>query len=175
MTEGEVGEGEVDEYEVDEGEEPEAALARYADELAAGVDASIARWVVRSVETRMQQWSGAVPDDVRALAEAAGERARVTVGAEVRELLALDIDAQRDAPLSVLRRAVVHPTRVLEAAGVPHVVRDDIDAAMFPDDVYALAPATFADLDPSLHEAGLAWGAAKAFVHLARRRSEGRR
>jgi hypothetical protein len=158
-----------------EAEDPDAALARYAAELAAGVDASIASWVVRSVETRMQQWSGSMPGEVRALAEAAGERARATVGAEVRELLALDIDAQRDAPLSVLRRAVVHPTRVLEAAGVPHVERDEVDAAMFPDDVYALAPASYADLDPSLHEPGLAWGAAKAFVHLSRRRADGQR
>ena len=36
-------------------------------------------------------------------------------------------------------------------------------------------PATFADLDPDLGSAGIAWGAAKAHVILARRRSEGRR
>ena len=37
----------------------------------------------------------------------------------------------------------------------------------FPDDVYDLSPATFADVDPALHEPGLVWGAAKAHVHLA--------
>ena len=45
----------------------------------------------------------------------------------------------------------------------------------FPDDVYDLAPASFADVDPALHEPGLVWGAAKAHVHLARRRRDGRR
>jgi hypothetical protein len=41
--------------------------------------------------------------------------------------------------------------------------------------VYDLSPAAFADLDPSLREPGLTWGAAKAHVHLARRRREGLR
>lgn len=153
----------------------EAQLAEHATALAQGIDRTIGPWVVRSVTTRMDQWRGSVPDEVISLAETAGERARATVGAEVAELLALDIDQQRTAPLSLLRGAVVHPTGVLEAAGVPHVERDDVDAALFPDDVYALAPATFADIDPSLHELGMAWGAAKAFVHLARRRAEGLR
>jgi putative CocE/NonD family hydrolase len=45
----------------------------------------------------------------------------------------------------------------------------------FPDDAYDLGPASFADIDPSLHEPGLMWGAAKAHVHLARRRAEGLR
>ncbi len=38
-----------------------------------------------------------------------------------------------------------------------------------------LAPASFADLHPDLHEPGLVWGAAKAHVVLARRRREGLR
>lgn len=153
----------------------EAQLAQHAEALAQGIDQAIAGWVVRSVVTRMQQWQGSVPEEVTALAETAGERARATVGVEVAELLALDIDQQRTAPLALLRGAVAHPTRVLEAAGVPHVERDEVDAALFPDDVYALAPASFADIDPELHELGMAWGAAKAFVHLARRRAEGLR
>lgn len=153
----------------------EAQLAQHAGALAEGIDRNISPWVVRSVVTRVEQWQGTVPEAVLGLAEAAGERARATVGAEIAELLALDIDHQRTAPLALLRGAVVHPTRVLEAAGVPHVRRDEIDAALFPDDVYALAPAAFADIDPSLHELGMAWGAAKAFVHLARRRAEGQR
>jgi hypothetical protein len=45
----------------------------------------------------------------------------------------------------------------------------------FPDDVYDLTPASFADVDPALHEPGLVWGAAKAHVHLARRRRQGKR
>ena len=75
----------------------------------------------------------------------------------------------------MVRRAVVYPTAVLRGAGVPPVVRDADAEARFPDDDYDLTPAAFADLDPSLHEPGLVWGAAKAHVHLARRRAEGRR
>ena len=45
----------------------------------------------------------------------------------------------------------------------------------FPDDVYDLAPATFDDVSPDLHDPGLRWGAAKAHVHLKRRRAAGQR
>jgi hypothetical protein len=154
---------------------PEEALARCARELAAGVEAALAAWTIRCVETRMIEWAGVVPDEVRNAARAAGERARADVAPVVSEVLGQDIDHQRVPPLSVLRTAVRYPTDVLEAAGVPHVVRDEVDERLLPDDVYALAPASFADLDPALHEPGMAWGAAKAFVHLSRRRAEGRR
>jgi hypothetical protein len=59
---------------------------------------------------------------------------------------------------------------VLVEAGVAPVRRDPHAERLFPDDVYDLAPAAFADLDPSVHEPGLVWGAAKAHVVLARRR-----
>jgi hypothetical protein len=36
-----------------------------------------------------------------------------------------------------------------------------------------VVPATFADLDESLREPGLIWGAAKARAHLARHRRDG--
>jgi hypothetical protein len=93
----------------------------------------------------------------------------------VRALLASDIDDQRTGPLAVVRGAVRFPTAVLEQAGVPPVERDPFAVRQFPEDLYDLAPATFGDLDPTLHEPGLTWGAAKAHVHLARRRREGRR
>ncbi|MEZ5227993.1 MAG: hypothetical protein R2710_15365 [Acidimicrobiales bacterium] len=53
--------------------------------------------------------------------------------------------------------------------------RDPFAVQTFPDDLYDLAPATFADIDEALHEPGLMWGAAKAHVHLSRRRAEGLR
>jgi hypothetical protein len=93
----------------------------------------------------------------------------------VRLVLEADIDDQRTNPLAVLRRAVRYPTDVLRAAGVPEVVRDAFAEAHEPDDVYDLSPASFADIDPALHEPGLVWGAAKAHVHLHRRREDGMR
>ena len=93
----------------------------------------------------------------------------------VRALLAADVDAQRGNPLAVVRSLVRHPTDVLRAAGARPVPRDAFAERSFPDDVYDLSPAAFADVDPALHEPGLVWGAAKAHVHLARRRREGGR
>ena len=156
-------------------DDPEAELARLAEELAAGIDEAVAGWVVRCVEARMIDWSGEVPDEVRRQAEVAGEEARAEVAPQVTGLLRTDIDDQQAPPLSILRDAVRHPTRVLAAAGVPPIVRDEVEERLLPDDHYGLAPANFADVDPRLHEPGLAWGAAKAFVHLARRRAEGKR
>ncbi|HSL56742.1 MAG TPA: hypothetical protein VK866_02770 [Acidimicrobiales bacterium] len=153
----------------------EAALARYAATLADGIEAALPGWVERMVVDRLTAWRGEVSPEERAEAAAAGQRARDEVGSEVRALLERDIDDQRTGPLALVRRAVVHPTAVLRAAGVPPVVRDEFAERSFPDDVYDLAPAAFADLDPALHEPGLVWGAAKAHVHLARRRAEGRR
>ena len=156
-------------------DDPELALVRYARDLADGIEESLAGWVVRCVETRIVQWSGEVPDHVRRQAESAGQAARDDVAPRVRDLLMLDIDEQPVPPLSILRRAVRYPAQVLADAGVAPVVRDEVDERMLPDDVYGLAPANFGDIDPRLHEPGLAWGAAKAFVHLNRRRAEGRR
>jgi hypothetical protein len=155
----------------------EQQLARYAAALADAVEAALPGWVVRSVERLLLAWQdgGVVDPLVLADAAAAGRAAAADVGAELRALLANDLDEQRVNPLALLRGAVRYPDAVLRAAGVPPVVRDAQAVRMFPDDDYGLAPATFADVDPALHEAGIAWGAAKAHVHLARRRAEGRR
>ena len=150
-------------------------LAGYATALADGVCAALGPWVSRSVALRADQWR---PGAAAALAEAAataGDRAAIEVGQELRDLLATDVDEQRTGPLAVLRGAVRFPTRVLAEAGVPAVVRDGFAERAFPGDVYDLAIAAFADLDPALHEPGLVWGAAKAHVVLARRRAEGLR
>ena len=86
-------------------------------------------------------------------------------------MLAADVDEQATTPLAILRTAVRYPTEVLVAAGVPPVERDSFSQRAFPDDIYDLTPATFADVDPALAEAGIAWGAAKAFEHKRRHRS----
>ena len=139
------------------------------------VEGALPGWVERSVARIMTAYAGEVPPEVAAAAGAAGEEARDEVGPRLRALLAEDIDAQRTNPLAVLRGAVRYPTAVLEAAGVPPVVRDEFAERAFPADVYDLAPATWRDLDESVHEPGLVWGAWKAKTFLDRRRAEGRR
>jgi hypothetical protein len=111
---------------------------------------------------------------VAAQAAADGRQAVADVGSRVRALLLADIDEQWTTPLAILRReAVRYPTEVLQAAGVPPVVRDRGAEDLFPDDLYDLVPASFADLAPDLADAGLRWGAAKAFEY--KRRHGGQR
>ncbi|HEY9555380.1 MAG TPA: hypothetical protein VIR58_01530, partial [Acidimicrobiales bacterium] len=81
-----------------------------------------------------------------------------------------DVDAQRSNPLALLRSAVPHLTAALRSLGVPAVERDVQAEQMFPDDLYDLTPAAYADIDQSVHEPGLIWGAAKAHVIIRRRR-----
>jgi hypothetical protein len=149
-----------------------AALARYAAALADAVVAALPAWVERTVSTRFADWSGEpAPAAVRDDAVAAGRQAVAEVEPPLRELLATDVDEQRTNPLALLRRAVRHPTEVLARAGVPPVERDAHAERLFPDDLYDLGPAAFADLGPEVHEPGLVWGAAKAHVILRRRRA----
>lgn len=153
----------------------EVAHRRIAEELVELVEATLGGWVVRCVGDRMLAWAGAVPDEVAVAADRAAVAAVGDVVPRLRRLVGADVDEQRTNPLAVLRGAVAHPTAVLAAVGMPHVRRDPFDERAFPDDVYALAPASFADIDPALHEPGLRWGASKAHVVLLRRRAEGRR
>jgi hypothetical protein len=142
-----------------------AALTAYAAALAEGIEAAIGPWVEASVARRSDD-----PALAASAATAAG-RARAEVGEALRELLALDVEAQRTTPLTIVRGAVRHPTAVLADAGVPPVPRDPLAVEAFPDDVYDLTPGSLADLDPALVEAGIAWGAAKAHTVLRRRKA----
>jgi hypothetical protein len=144
-------------------------------DLAKALDGAVGRWVERCVVRLVAAYRGDVPPDVLDAARAASHRAQAEVGAELRTFLALDVDEQRTNPLAILRRAVRYPTAVLRDAGVPPVRRDEFKERAFPDDVYDLAPATWKDVDESLQEPGIVWGAWKAKTVLDRRRQEGRR
>lgn len=147
----------------------------HARALADAVDAALASWVVRSVEQRARESGLELSPAARNAAEEAGRRCVAEVGPQVRDLLLTDPDEQRTTPLVMLRSATRYATGVLHALGVPPVDRDEFAVRAFPGDAFDLAPASFAAVDPRLQEPGLVWGAAKAHVHLARRRAEGRR
>jgi hypothetical protein len=138
----------------------------YAQALHDAAVAALPGWVERCVRSRA---SG-----LEVEAGEAGRRAAREVGERLRVLLATDIDKQRVNPLSVLRGAVVYPTEVLKAAGVAPVPRDAFVERAFPDDIYNLSPAGWRDIDESLQEPGLIWGAWKAKQFLERRRAEGK-
>ncbi len=139
-------------------------LAEHATALADAVADALPGWVQRCVRERM----GTVPPEVEREAQAAGIRAQREVAPAVRALLSADVDEQRANPLALLRDAVRYPTEVLTQAGVAPSERDDFSRDRFPDDVYDLTPASWRDIDASLAGPGIAWGAAKAFVHRRR-------
>ena len=156
--------------------DPDDALyARCVDDLVTAVDLAIGPWVERSVRRVADAWRPGAGDGLTEAAATAGEEARRDVVPRLRALLALDVDQQPTGPLAVVRTAVGHPTAVLRSVGVPPVSRDEFAVAAFPDDAYDLVPGSFRDLDESVHEPGIRWGAAKAHRVLARRRDEGRR
>jgi hypothetical protein len=137
------------------------ALAEHGADLADAVERALPVWAARVVVER----GGPA---LRDAGEAAGRAAADALVPELRALLAADVDRQRANPMTLLRRAVAWPAAVLAEAGVPAPRRDDHARAHFPDDDYGLTPMTFGDIDPSLHEAGILWGALKARAHLVR-------
>ncbi|MEO5838607.1 MAG: hypothetical protein ABIQ73_17575 [Acidimicrobiales bacterium] len=148
----------------------DCALARYADELVRAVESSIGDWVESRVQSVLRAQHRLVDEQTATLIDAARLEATREVLAELRAVLALDIDEQRTNPLSILRAAVRYPTQVLREVAAQPVERDEFDERSFPDDAFSLTPAAFADFGPQVHDAGIVWGAAKAHVHLQRRR-----
>lgn len=145
------------------------------EELAHALGEVMEQWLVRCVVETAERHLGECPPQ---LADEAGRMAAASaprVMIEVRALLDTDVDQQRGTPLTVLRSSVSYPTEVLRAAGVPPAPRDEFDERAFPSDVYRLGPAHWSDVDESLQEPGIAWGAWKAAVVLRRRREEGLR
>ena len=142
----------------------EAALLRYAENLVHAVESVVADWFRRLITARAP--GVAITDDMSVYLDDGA----VQVVSELRALLGLDISSQTMGPLEVLRRAIRFPQYILSETGAEPIQRDSFAVSAFPDDVFGLTPASFADIDPSLHEPGLIWGAAKAHVHLRRRR-----
>jgi hypothetical protein len=139
-------------------------MEELAQALIDAVDAALPRWVSTAVAMRL---GDVAPRE----AHEAGERARAELVPRLRTLLAQDIDEQRTNPLAILRDAARYPTEVLRAAGVAPVERDDFQRERFPDDVYDLTPTAFAEFGPDVADAGVAWGAAKAWLHKQRHSS----
>ncbi len=147
-------------------------MNEYPQRLVDAVREVIGPWLVRCVVNTSTRMTGTCAASLRAEAEEMALLSKPVVMAELVALLDTDVDAQRSNPLSVLRSAVRYPTAVLRAAGIAESSRDEFAVRAFPDDVYNLSPATFADVHETLIEPGLIWGAWKAKTVLDRRRAE---
>lgn len=146
----------------------EDELAAHAETLLSGLTTHLPHWVERTLGRHLgsafdRRWlvglTSAIDDVV----------------VEVATLLRSDIDEQRANPLAIVRRLVGPMTAVLDEAGVARPIRDPDAVRLFPGDHHDITPAAFSDIHPDLHLPGLTWGAAKAHVHLRRRRAEGLR
>jgi hypothetical protein len=114
-------------------------------------------------------------EDLRSEIASEAQRQAGIVLPQVRALLATDVDEQRHNPLALLRAAAIAAGDVLQRHGVAPVVRDDFEVTAFPSDHYRLVPASWVDVDQSLQDPGITWGAWKAAQVLHRRREEGLR
>ncbi|HEY3811219.1 MAG TPA: hypothetical protein VGL49_07275 [Acidimicrobiales bacterium] len=149
------------------------AIEEHATALADAIEAALPGWITGNILRVAQAQTGEVSPELATAAAGAGRQVQTQTGPAIRDLLASDIDAQRTTPLALLRQAVRVPTQVLRDAGMVPVARDRFAREAFPDDDYDLSPASWADIDPSLTELGITWGAAKAFEHRRRHRSPG--
>lgn len=130
-------------------------------------------WVRRSIQ-RVATAQGLQGIDDELVADAA-ERATAFVDRRMGALLTADIDAQQTTPLSIFRDAVRFPVEVLHAAGATSSHRGDVSRWAFPNDPFDITPGNLSDIGDEVQQAGIVWGAAKAGLHLQRRRQEGLR
>lgn len=148
-------------------------MNEYAQRLEDALSGVLTPWLERCV-AHVAARAGAQSPELEAAARAMASEAAPRILDDIHRLLLTDVDEQRSNPLSILRTAVRYPTAVLRAHGVAPVPRDDFARRVFPEDIYGLNPATWADVDESLQEPGLIWGAWKAKTVLDRRRAERR-
>ena len=142
-------------------------------DLLAAARRTTPRWIRGSIERAARR--GGVEITVLEGEELEDVVARTTdrIIADLADLLARDVDAQRTNPLSIFRSSLGDATDFLLRRSVPRPPSDRFDAERFPDDPYQLGPATWSDIDDELHAPGLVWGAWKAKTVLDRRRDEG--
>ena len=90
----------------------------------------------------------------------------------LRDLLTLDVLEQRTNPLAIFRQATRPISELLTQVGCTPVMRDEFDERSFPDDVFGLSPATWADIDETMVEPGIEWGAWKAATIMMRQKKQ---
>lgn len=136
-------------------------------ELRGDVENAVREWVIQSVR-RMLEASSAGDEVVPEALDRAESAARAATAMAMRDLSALDAESAlrpgSRGPLECMVALYPYPTRVLEEAGIPPVVRDEFEVRHFPDDVYGLRIRSFADLPGGdrLTELHVRWGVAKA-------------
>lgn len=146
----------------------DSELRQRTRDLAAAAAIAIPRYVERSVRAVVGRRGGSLDEGQEELVRIAGQTAVAAIVPAIERLADDDVDAQQTTPLALLREAFHFPTQLMQAWGEVPEERDAFSRRAFPDDHYAILPSSFREIDGSLFEPGLAWGAAKAKAHIAR-------
>ena len=140
----------------------EHAYVAYGEQLRSAVAEALKPWLIEQVKVRF----GIDPE----LVETQIDQVALSVDARLDELVHADVDTPLSGPLERIRSGVEELGPRLEELGAVPPARDPFDVRVRPDDLYALGPIAFADLGEQVHTAGISWGAAKAYLHQARRK-----
>lgn len=140
----------------------EQAYIYYGELLREAVAEALGPWLVTQLRDRFSIDPELLADAIDVVVADADARLKVLVHA--------DVDNPLSGPLERIRGAVeqLNP-RLVELGAVPPT-RDPFDVRIRPDDVFALGPVAFSDLSDRVHETGITWGAAKAYLHQSRRK-----
>jgi hypothetical protein len=136
-------------------------MDQYSTRLLETSDEVVTKWVERLIRRHCDEQKFS---DLQAgeLLSSVVSQVSDEVHSRLEDLLSRDVLEQRTNPLAVFRQATRPLTELLMNLGCPPVTRDEFDERSFPDDVYGLSPATWADIDEAMVEPGIEWGAWKA-------------
>lgn len=141
-------------------EEPELReYRRYGDRLRIAVSEALPDWIRRIVEHRVPDHDP-MADSVEAVISAVV----ADVDGRLGKLADADPTAPLSGPLEQIRQALGPVQDLLDELGAPPPVRDGFDARARPADRHSLGPMAFTELGSEVHQAGIEWGAAKAYV-----------
>jgi hypothetical protein len=134
-------------------------------QLCACATAAVPAWLRRVAIERLGS-DARLDDRFDALVSAV----QLDVRERLTRLAEADIDEPLSGPLEQIRQAASPVTALLRELGAQPGPRDEAVVRMFPEDVLGIGPAAASELGQDVHDASIAWGAAKAYVHLNRRR-----
>ena len=142
--------------------EDEQAYVVYGEQLRAAVAESLRPWLVQQLQDRFSVEPEVLADVL--------DRVVFDADSRLAELVHADVDTPLSGPLERIRSAVEQLNPHLLALGAEPPVRDPFDVRIRPDDTFAMGPVTFLDLGDRVHQTGITWGAAKAYLHQSRRK-----
>ena len=130
-------------------------------ELLVSVDRALGPWLANHVGGLCRESLAACASGVESELEDRLNGARELAIENLRRMTGAEIDEAVSGPLEQIRSALVPLTDWLQTCGAAPNGSPDSR----PDDPFGFGPVTFRDLSDGVHDAGIRWGAAKAFMH----------